>query len=76
MTKSIKLKIGDLLVAIKFNDKVISKFEKQNNEYKSSADSISINQTTINFLRYKRLTDDDDGFVVLQGDSYAEFLQV
>lgn len=49
-------------MAIKFNDKVISKLEKQNNEYKSSADSIPINQTTINFLRYKRLTDDDDGF--------------
>lgn len=62
-------------MGIKFNDKALSKIEKAN-ESKDKNNNIKVSQTIIKLLRYKRLTKDENNFLVLSDDTFAEMLQV
>lgn len=62
-------------MAIKFNDKALSKIEKENS-FKDKNNNIKVSQTIIKLLRYKRLTKDENNFLVLSDDTFAEMLQV
>lgn len=61
-------------MAIKFNDKALEKIEKNSDD--NSKKQIKVSQTVVRLLRYKRLTNDDNNFLVLSDDTFAEMLQV
>lgn len=61
-------------MGLKFNDKAISRYE--NSRGKKETSTINLNQMVVKLIRYKRLTDDDNHFLVLYDDTYAEMLQI
>lgn len=61
-------------MGLKFNGKAVNTYEKEKAKKEDGADSLR--QSVVKLLRYKRLTNDQDHFLVLSNNTYAEMLQI